>query len=267
MRNQKRCLLLALLPAVMSAQWLHYPTAGMPRTRDGRPNLTAPAPRDSDGRPNLSGLWLAKTDFENDGTNGHGLSALFIDLTTGLKPEDVSMEPWAEALFQQRSCNSQADDPIARCKPVGVPRVNAAPVPMKIVQTPGLTVILLEADNTSFRQIHTDGRKLPQDPEPSWMGYSTGKWEGNALVVETVGFHDQGWLDVLGHPYSDALHLTERFRRIDFGHLKIQITIDDRKAYKKPFTVALNMELVPDSDLMEYFCSDNERDAEHFVRK
>jgi hypothetical protein len=176
------------------------------------------------------------------------------------------MEPWAEALFQQRLRNFQADDPASHCKPTGVPRVNFTPLPIKIVQTPGLTVILFEAD-TTFRQIHTDGRTLPEDPQPSWMGYSTGKWERSAFVVETVGFHDQGWLDVIGHPHSDALHLTERLRRIDFGHLEIQITVDDRKTYKQPFTVTQNMDLVPDSDLLEYFCTENEKDTQHYVTK
>ena len=256
--------LFALTPVVLCAQWLHYPTPGMPRTREGKPNLAAPAPKTRDGKPDLSGLWIPQNDPKTIGTDGEHLPARFIDITKGLKPEDVAMEPWAEALFKERLRTSQADDPTAHCQPTGVPRYDTSPGTIKIVQTPGLTVMLLESD-TTFRQIYTDGRKLPEDAQPSWMGYSTGKWENGALVVETGGLRDKGWLDAMGHPHSDALHLTERFERKDFGHMEIQITIDDRKTYKKPFTVSQNLDLVPDSDLLEYFCSENERDARHFT--
>jgi|SRR5579871_402054 len=250
---------------MLSAQWLHYPTPGMPRTPDGKPNLAARAPKTSDGKPDLSGLWIPQNDPKTIGTDGELLPARFIDITRGLKPADVAMEPWAEALFKERLRNFQADDPTVRCQPAGMPRYDTSPGTIKIVQTPGLTVMLLESD-TTFRQIYTDGRKLPEDPQPSWLGYSTGKWENGALVVETAGLRDKGWLDAMGHPHSDALRLTERFERKDFGHIEIQITIDDRKTYKKPFTVSQNLELVPDSDLLEYFCSENERDARHFAK-
>jgi hypothetical protein len=266
----KQWLILGLLMAVMqgtlSAQWLHYPTPGIPRTRDGKPNLTAPAPKGGDGKPDLSGLWLPQNDPHTIGTDGELLPARFIDLTKGLKPEDVSMEPWAQALFQERLRNFQKDDPTSHCQPVGMPRADIVPSTIKILQTPGLTVMLLESD-TTFRQIYTDGRKLPEDSQPSWMGYSTGRWEENDFVVETIGFHDKGWLDAEGHPHSDALRLTERFRRTDFGRMELQMTIDDPKTYKKPFTVSQILELVPDSDLLEYFCSENERDAQHFVTR
>jgi hypothetical protein len=254
-----------VLGPVLSAQWLHYPTPGIPRTRDGKPNLTAPAPKARDGKPDLSGLWIPQNDPKTIGTDGERLPALFIDITKGLKREDVAMEPWADALLKERLGNSQADDPTAHCKPAGMPRLDTSPGTIKIVQTPGLTVMLVESD-TTFRQIYTDGRKLLEDSQPSWLGYSTGRWENGALVVETNGFHDKGWLDAMGHPHSDALHLTERFERKDFGHMEIQITIDDRKTYKKPFTVSQNLEMVPDSDLLEYFCAENERDAQHFAK-
>ena len=247
------------------SQWLHYPTAGMPRTRDGKPNLAAPAPKGRDGKPDLSGLWIPENDPATKGTNGETLPPLFLDFSFGLKAGEFSMQPWAERVYGERQRNHQADDPLTMCKPLGGPRLNALPSPIKIVQTPGLTVMMHEIEVT-FRQIHTDGRKLPDDPQPSTLGYSTGRWEGGALVVDTVGFHDEGWLDAFGHPYSDALHVTERFRRRDFGHLEVQMTIDDPKAYRKAFTVTQVMDFLPDSDLLEYFCSENERDVRHFVK-
>jgi hypothetical protein len=259
-------LCLLFLPAIACAQWLHYPTAGIPRTRDGKPNLTAPAPKTRDHTPDLSGTWLPENDPGTKGTNGEPLPKLFIDLNRGLKAGELSMQPWAQALITERSRNDQADDPLTACKPLGGPRLNYLPSPIKIVQTSGLIVMMHEAE-TMFRQIHTDGRKLPDDPQPSNLGYSTGKWDREALIVDTIGFHDQGWLDAVGHPYSDRLHMTERFRRRDFGHMEVQITIDDPKAYKKPFTVIQNMSFLPDTDLLEYYCSENERDIRHFVLK
>ncbi len=252
--------------AVASAQWLHYPTAGIPRTRDGKPNLAAPTPKTRDRKPDLSGIWLPANDPATKGTNGEPLPKLFIDLTRALKPGELAMQPAAQALFTARGRNYQAADPLTTCKPMGGPRLNYLPSPIKIVQTPGLLVFMHEVE-TTFRQIHNDGRRLPDDPQPSTLGYSTGRWDGGTLVVDTIGFHDEGWLDALGHPYSDALHLTERFHRRDFGHLEIQITIDDPKAYTMPFTVTQNMDFLPDTDLLEYHCAENERDIEHFVLK
>ena len=141
-----------------------------------------------------------------------------------------------------------------------------APGPYKIVQTPALVVMLYERE-TVFRQIHTDGRKLPSDPQPAWFGYSVGHWDGDTLVVDTAGFNDRGWLDARGHTHSDLLHLTERFHRVDFGHMAIQIMVDDPKTYARSFTVMVNQELLPGSDLIEYFCSENERDLRHFANR
>ena len=248
------------------AQWLHYPTAGIPRTRDGKPNLTAPAPKARDRKPDLSGLWLPDNDPAVKGTNGESLPKPLIDITRALKAGELVMQPWAEALMAERSRNFQADDPITACKPVGGPRLNYIPAPIKIVQNPGL-ILLLHEQEVTFRQIHTDGRKLPEDPQPSTFGYSIARWEGNVLVVDTIGFHDQGWLDFVGHPYSDVLRVTERFHRRDFGHLEVQIRIDDPKAYKNPFSVTQTMTFLADTDLLEYQCSENERDVRHFVVK
>ena len=257
---------LVLAASATSAQWLHYPTAGIPRTRDGRPNLTAPAPKPRDHKPDRTGLWLPENDPATKGSNGELLPKLFINIARGLQPGELSMQPWAQALMTERSRNFQSDDPITACKPVGGPRLNYIPTPIKIVQTPTL-IVLMHEEETTFRQVHTDGRKLPEDPEPSTLGYSTARWEGGALVVDTVGFRDQGWLDAIGHPHSDALHLTERFHRRDFGHIEVQITINDPKAYKTPFTVMQDWILLPDTDLLEYHCADNERDVRHFVFK
>jgi len=252
--------------AVASAQWLHYPTAGIPRTRDGKPNLTAPAPKTRDRKPDLSGLWMPANDPGIKGTNGEPLPKLFIDVSMGMKPGQFAMLPAAQTLFDARASNYQSDDPLTACKPIGGPRLNSIPVPVKIVQNPGLIVLMHEIE-TTFRQIYTDGRKLPDDPLPSTLGYSSGKWDGDTLVVDTIGSHGEGWLDAVGHPYSEALRVTERFRRRDFGHLEIQITIDDPQSYQKPFTITQNLDFLPDSDLLEYHCAENERDVKHFVLK
>jgi hypothetical protein len=257
-------LVLASIPA--SGQWLHYPTSGIPRTPDGKPNLTAPAPKTRDRTSDISGLWLPDNDPAIRGTNGELLPKLFIDVARGLKPGELSMQLWAQTLLANRSQNFQADDPLTVCKPLGGPRLNYIPAPIKIVQNPGLILMLYEQE-TTFRQVHTDRRQLPDDPQPSAFGYSIGRWDGGTLVVDTIGFQDQGWLDAIGHPYSDQMHVTERFYRRDFGHMDVQIRIDDPKAYKNPFVVTQTMTFLADTDLLEYHCSENERDTRHFVFK
>jgi hypothetical protein len=249
--------------ALAAAQWVNYPTLGIPRNKDGKVNLSAPAPKASDGKPDLSGMWQAFVSVR--GTDGELLPQHFIDITREAQPP-VVMESWAEALFKERRSRFDADDPQAHCKPLGVPRLDTSPIPIKIVQTPGLVLVLHELD-VAYRQIYTDGRPHTKDPEPSHMGYTTAKWDGDALVADTIGFTDSGWLDSLGHPHSDALHVVERFHRIDFGHLEILLTIDDPRAYKQPFTVVEKFTYVPDSDLLEYYCSDNEVDSAHYVVK
>src|SRR5579862_4650527 len=217
-----------LLCVPLGAQWTNYPTAGIPRTSDGKPNLSAPAPKAADGKPDLSGVWQA------DG------QTYFFDLAAGLKPEDVPIMPWAKALQQKRLENEHGEDPLGHCLPHGVPRVNTIGLfPFKIIQTSGLVVILYEQFNL-FRQVFLDGRKLANDVNPTWLGYSTGKWDGNTLVVEATGFNGKAWLDTAnGRPATDALHVTERFRRPDFGNLEIRATIDDPKTYTKPWTTTI----------------------------
>jgi hypothetical protein len=247
-------LLTALLCVPLAAQWLDYPTPGIPRTPDGKPNLSAPAPRTADGKPDLSGIYQTR--------NGR----TFQNIAADLRPDDFPIQPWAAALAKRREEENRKDDPYSHCLPPGVPRINVANHPFKILQMPGLVVILYETSYV-FRQIFTDGRPLPKDPQPSWLGYSVGKWEGDTLVVDTTGFSDRIWLDGdKGHPLTDALHVTERFRRIDFGHLEIQVTLDDPKAYTKPWMVKQSLNLLPDTELLENIC-ENERDIQHLVGK
>jgi hypothetical protein len=228
-----------------SAQWLDYPTPGIPRKADGTPNLSAPFPRTHDGKPELAGLWRPSP----------GLTG---DIARNLKPGDVPFQPWAEELYKHRRATQSKDDPTANCIVGGVPRSDLVGYPFKILQVPGMVAILYEAVH-SYRQIFTDGRPLPKDPNPTWFGYSTAHWDGDVLVAETRGFNDKGWLDNAGKPATDQLHVTERFIRKDFGNMDIQITIDDPKAYTKPWTVTQPLVYQPDTELLEYICNENNR--------
>lgn len=235
------------------AQWHGYPTPGIPRTPDGKPNLSAPAPRAADGRPDLSGIWKSTETRVNVALN--------------LKPGDVvPFQPWAKAVFDERQGNNSKDDPSARCLPTGLTVRPTLPTPFKIAQMPGLTLILYES-RTTFRQIFTDGRPYPKVEWPAWQGFSVGKWEGDTFVVDTVGTNGNFWLDQAGHPATDAFHLVERFRRRDFGHMDLEMTIDDPKAYTKPWTLHVQLVLQPDTELLEYICEENEQDAKRMVGK
>jgi len=247
------------------AQWTKTTDTSIPRMKDGTPNFSARAPKTSDGKTDLSGVWLVDADPKGkpEGVENAVFPRYFINLAADLKPEEVPFRPAAEALFKKRLASQGKDVPMSYCKPTGVPMINNVPIPFKIIQTARLIVILYE-ENTVFRQIFLDGRKPIKDAEPRFLGYSSGKWDGDVLVVETVGLNDQTWLDGMGHPHSDALRVIERFRRRDAGHLEIETTIDDPKMYTKPITYTPTMTLVPDEDLLEYFCSDNEKDVQHF---
>jgi len=236
-----------LVPTVAAAQWLNYPTPGTPRLPDGKADLKAPAPRTSDGKPDLSGVW-----------RGAGPSYRF-NIAQDLKPGEV--KPWAEALFLQRVRDSRKDSPLAKCLPVSLPFQDFFSL-ARIIQTPALLMIVYEAPNSPHRTVYTDGRDLPKDPNPTWLGYSVGRWEGDTLIVTTAGFNDKAWLDSAGHPQTEALRVTERFRRLDFGHLEFEITIDDPTAFTRPFSVKSVRLLVPDTDLLEDVC-ENERDGRH----
>jgi hypothetical protein len=237
----------------ITAQWLGYPTAGIARTADGKPNLSAPAPKTADGRPDISGLWNPPAGYVGN-------------IAKDLKPGDIDFQPWAAELFQHRRDTESKEDPTGFCIPGGVPRSDVVPYPFKIIQTAGMYVILYEAVQ-SYRQIFIDGRGLPNKPDPAWMGYSVGHWDGDTMVVESAGFNGTAWLDNNGHPGTEALRVTERFRRIDLGHMELKVTIDDPKAYKKPWTVTLPFTLLPDSELLEYICSENNKDLPHLVGK
>lgn len=241
------------LSASAWAQWEKILTPGVPRLPDGKPNLAAPAPRTADGKPDLSGIWVTSPGYTGN-------------IAKDLKPGEVSFKPWAEALYKHRVETESREDPQARCVLSGVPRENVVPYPFKILNTDGMIVILYEALH-SYRQIFMDGRPLPKSPNPAWMGYSTGHWEDDTLVVQSSGFVDNNWLDNSGHPGTEALRLTERFHRRDFGHIDLQMTVDDPKAYTKPWNVHLVFNLTPDTELIEYVCDENEKDVGHLVGK
>ncbi|HEY7335582.1 MAG TPA: hypothetical protein VH639_11910 [Bryobacteraceae bacterium] len=244
---------LAALP--VAAQWRNLPTKGIPRAADGKPNLSAPVRRTNDGHPDLSGIWEPNAN------------KYVRDIAADLKPDSVPFLPWAKALFDERATGSLSKgDPDANCLPQGVPKIDAAPAPWKIVQTPGYIVVVYEAFNL-WRQIFLDGRALDPDPNPTWMGYSTGKWDRDTLVVDSRGFNGKAWLDQLGKPSTDALHVTERFHRKDYGHMDLEITIDDSKAYSKPWTVTEPVHLLPETELLEFICNENNRDVEHLPGK
>jgi hypothetical protein len=218
------------------------------------PSPTSPAnrpvPRSSDGKPDLNGLWGPDRNF-------------IYDITSTLKKGEVlPLQPWAEKVTKQRMSNA---DPEANCLPAGVPRM--APYPWKIVQQPKLVVFLFEGNIHTYRQIFLDGRGHPDDPDPTWYGHSIGKWEGDTLVVDTIGFNDKFWFDFAGHPHTPKLHITERFRRSDYSNLDIEVVIDDPGAYTKPFTMYGHSPLIENSEIMEYICNENNQDVGHIVGK
>jgi hypothetical protein len=231
-----------LTTAALPAQWLKYPTPGIPRTSDGKPNLAAHTPKTADGKPDLSGTWTTTT------TAG-GISQL--------KPSDI--KPWALKVSKEREETLGRDNPEVHCLPTG-PRPPLGPA--KIVQTPALIVILYE--DLTYRQIFLDGRDLPKDPNPAWMGYSVGRWEGDTLVVESTGYNDRTWLQQ-GYPHTDNLRITERFHRGDFGHLTVDASYSDPEAYEKPWAAKTDWLYWADTDLLEYVCAENEKDSVHLV--
>jgi len=227
-----------------AAQWLKIPLPGTPRTPDGKPNLNAATPRAADGKPDLSGIWRADSGRWNE----------------NLAPEgtDAPMLPAAAAVYKHRVETDGWNRPETYCMPHGVPdAMTVAGLPFKILQMPGVTVLLFEEFH-KYRQIHTDGRKLPVDPDPAWYGYSIGQWEGDNFVVQTAGFREGSWLDNSGHPHSDALRTTERFHRVNFGHLDVDVTIDDPKTYTRVWNSAtMHFTLQPDTELLEHLCENN----------
>ncbi len=262
-----RTLAFALFVMPLAAQWVNYPPAGVPRTADGKPNLNAACPRTADGKPDFSGVWVMQPTREaNPNFPGCEPTAEeFINIGFALKG-GLPYQPWAAELVKKRRAEQRVHDPMSNCLPIGPVRLNTFTTPRKVVQTPGLLVILNEW-NASYRQIFTDGRPLPADPNPSWNGYSSGKWEGDTLVVQTNGFRDDLWLDAAGNPLTDKATLIERFRRPDYGHMEIETTVDDPKAYTKPWTVTLHHTIELNSDVLEFICNEDEQDVPHLSAK
>lgn len=228
-----------------AAQWLSLPLPGTPRTADGQPDLSAPAPRTADGTPNHSGIWLLDRSHHNSNANLLAEGA------------DAPMLPWAVEVYERRMETFGYNRPMTVCLPHGVPDGVTSPYGFKIVQTPMLMLNLYE-EFTKFRQIHTDGRQLPVDPNPQYYGYSVGRWEDDTFVVDTAGFKEGSWLDNDGHPHTDALRTTERFRRLNFGTMEVTVTIDDPKAYSGPWTSeTMRLALQPDTELLEHLCENN----------
>jgi len=270
-------LLTAAVAPSIGAQWPTYPTPGVPRTADGKPNLEAPAPRTADGKVDFSGIWTRA----GGGGGGRGRGGPPAPTTT---PEgiplsqfgevagrgyELPLQPWAAELKKKRMADNSKDNPDVWCLPIGLMQYHNHPQPRQMVQTKNLLLITYES-NYGLRYIYMDGRPAPNnEPVPWWFGYSRGWFEGDTLVVETTNFRGDekaGWLDVSGSPYTEALKMTERFRRPNFGTLEIDVTIDDPKAYTKPFTVRVNQRIMVDQEMMEFICNENERSTEHIPK-
>jgi hypothetical protein len=296
MINHRRLFIVTLLTALFAilsvslwAQWPDHPTRGVPKGKDGKPDLTAPAPRTADGKPDFTGLWEARGGGGGGGQRGAGAGtavppppnappnaqpevlpnaggpplATFFNIGAGFK-EGLPFTPWAADLRKKREAANAKDNPDAHCLPIGLMQLHLHPQPRKIIQTPDVMIIMYEAQG-EVRQIFTDGRKSPDnDPQPWWRGYSVGRWEGDTLVVETTGFRDDVWLDVNGSPLTTTGKMTERMRRLNYGSMETVITIEDPKAYTKPFTVRVNHRIMLDTDLIEFVCNENERSSQHY---
>lgn len=261
----------ALFASPLAAQWLKYPTAGVPRTADGKVNVAAPTPRTADGRPDLSGMWLTDDGFPC--VNGPGreflecgvelpISRYGVNIAMGVKG-GLPYKPETEAIVKERTAAQSKDDPHARCMPDTFLRNYGLPHIQKFIQLPGL-LVMLDEDNATYRQVFTDGRPLPADPTPAWNGYSVGKWDGDTLVVDSAGFRDDLWLDMAGNFITSAAKIHERIRRPDYGHLIIDATVDDPKAYTKPWTITLKQRIVVDTELVDEYCIENEKSSQRF---
>jgi hypothetical protein len=255
-------LVVALSPTLV-AQWPSRPTVGVPRAADGKPDLTGPAPRTADGRPDFSGIWnytgiLGLRGRPPEPPPGTPVQATFWNIEAGFK-DGLPFQPWAAELRKQRMAAESKDNPDAACLPLGHMQLHTHSQPRRMVQTKDLIVMIYEA-NANVREVFMDGRSAPpRDAQPWWYGYARGSWEGDTLVVQTTNFRDDGWLDVNGAPLTSAGTITERFRRPQFGTLEIDVTIDDPKAYTRPWTVRVNQRLLVDTDLIEFVCLENQK--------
>jgi hypothetical protein len=245
---------------VLLMQWMHYPTPGVPRLANGAPNVEAPTPRTADGKPDLSGTWAPENNrpCPPEGCPDMEVPQEFLNIAWGLH-RDLPFQPWAAEVKKKRMQDNNKDDPVSRCLPGGIVKLHTTPLLKRFIQLPGLLVTLNEMDAT-YRQIFMDGRPLPDVDLPSAKGYSIGKWDGDTLVVTTKGFPDGLWLDRQGTPMSDAATITERFQRVNYGNMYIEVTVDDPKVFTAPWTVKLHHQIVVDTDLIDYLCVENEKD-------
>jgi len=243
------------MAATVAAQWDSYPAKNVPRTPDGKVDLKAPPRRTADGKIDLSGFWMPTNPVKH-----------LLNLAADLPPGSVPLQPWAEKVYQERIETNGKDHPGVRCWPSGIPEKLNIPDGLKVIQTPDVMIFLHES-RTIYRQVFTDGRPLPKDPQPAWMGYSIGRWEGDSFIVDTIGQNGKTWLDMRGLPGTDALKVTERYTRPTVGHIDIDVTIDDQKAYTKPWSVKLSWSLQPDIELIESICEENNKDLPHMVGK
>ncbi len=283
--NRIASTLAVIFPLAVSAQWPDHPSPRVPKLPDGKPNLNGPAPRTADGHVDLSGIW--ENVRGNIGPRPRGFpepdpadrqppppppppgapTATFFNIGAGFPDGKLPLQPWAAKVLKERMDSNSKDNPDAHCLPMGLMQLHEHPQPRKIIQTPAVTVIIYEA-NSGLRQIFTDGRSLPPaDAEPWWYGYSVGHWEGDTLVVQTTGFRDDVWLDINGSPMTNKGRMIEKFRRPAFGKLDVEITIDDPSAYTKPFTVSIHQQIMLNTELIEFICSENEKSDAHLVGK
>ena len=274
--------LLLTSAASLVAQWPDYPNPKVPKTADGKPNLGGPAPKAANGKPDLSGVWQYMRPPGETPPPAPPVASPTTSATADIIPpavrrsqfwnvgasfkDGLPFQPWAAELHRKRVEENSKDNPDAHCLPLGVMQLHTHGQPRKIIQTPDVITIIYEA-NSGLRQIFTDGRPLPKDPEPWWYGYSVGKWDGDTLVVESNGFKDLGWLDVEGSPLTDSGRIIERMRRVDYGHLETEVTIDDPKAYTKPWTVTVHHRIMPNTELIEFVCQENDHAGPHLVGK
>jgi hypothetical protein len=258
------CIVLGTLSTVVLAQWIGYPTPGIPRKADGSADLTAPAPRTRDNKPDLSGMWFAAKTVSSSCRKPGCISEERMareQVNLGLNmPGGLPYTEWSKQRLAERAVNGGREDPHAYCLPPNYPRAWTLPQYTKIVQTPDLIVMLHEF-NASYRQVMLDGRPLPVDPNPTWNGYSIGHWEGDTMVIDTNGIRDDMWLDLKGSPITSAAHVTEKLKRINFGTLQLEITVDDPKAYTRPWSVALDFALEVDTQMLDEICLDDEQDV------
>ncbi len=254
----RACLTLAALIVTIapaSAQWDLYIRPDLPRTPDGKVDMDAPPLRTSYGKPDLQGFWMPTDQVKH-----------LLNIAADLGEDGPPLTEWGREVLDERVENNGVNHPGAYCLPSGIPEKDNIPDGLKLVQTEDLTIFLYES-RTIYRQVFTDGRPLPKDPQPTWMGYSIGHWEDDTFVVETIGQNGRTWLDMRGHPGTESLRVIERFTRPSIGHMDIEVTIEDPKAYTEPWVVNMDWTLQPDFELIESICEENNRDPNHMVGK